>query len=106
MRVNNPIPAKLPKKTQNIPTTKKLKKIRCSKLCSQSSKANEQLNQKEPEEVPETTVTPAIPVNQNEPEEVPETTETPAIPANQNEPEEVPEIMETPSFPAGPVDSQ
>ena len=32
--------------------------------------------------------------NQSEPEEVPETVETPAIPVNQSEPQEVPETMQ------------
>ena len=106
MRVSNPIPAKLPKKTsQKTPTTRKLKKIRGSKLCSQSSNVNEELNQKEAE-VPETMETAAIPANQSKPEEVPETVETPAIPANQSKPEEVPETVETPAIPAGPADSQ
>ena len=79
MRVNNPIPAKLPKKSsQKTPTTKKLKKIRCSKLCSQSSNVNEELNQKDAE-VPENMETPAIPVNQKEPEGVPESMGTSAF---------------------------
>ncbi|CAI9180158.1 unnamed protein product [Rangifer tarandus platyrhynchus] len=124
VRVNSPIPAKLPKKTQNA-TTKKLKKIRGSKLCSRHFNVNEQLNQKEaeevpeivqtaaipparsePEEVPETVQTPAIPPARSEAEEVPEIVQTPAIPPARSEPEEVPETVETPPIPGGPVDSQ
>ena len=56
------------------------------------------VNQKEPEEVPETMETPAIPANQSKTEEVPYNVEIPAIAATQSEPEEVPETMETLPF--------
>ena len=87
-------PEDVPETVETLP----FKKIRCSKLCSQSSNVNEELNHKEAE-VPKTMETPAIPVNQKEPEEDPESMETSANPANQSEPEEVPETMETPAIP-------
>ena len=61
--VNNHLQAKLTKKTsQKPPTTRNLRKIRGSKLCSQCFKVNEELNQNGPEEVPESVETPVIPV--------------------------------------------
>ena len=60
-RVNNHLQAKLPKKTsQKPPTTRNLRKIGGSKLCSQCSKVNEELNQNGPEEVPESVETRVI----------------------------------------------
>ena len=60
--VNNHLQAKMTKKTsQKPPTTRNLRKIRGSKLCSQCSKVNEELNQNGPEEVPESMETPVIP---------------------------------------------
>ncbi|DAA12533.1 TPA: hypothetical protein BOS_26442 [Bos taurus] len=54
VRVNNHLQAKMTKKTsQKPPTTRNLRKIRGSKLCSQCSKVNEELNQNGPVEVPD-----------------------------------------------------
>lgn len=61
MGVNKHIQAKLTKKApQKASTTEKLKKIRGSKLCSQCSKVNEELNQNGLEEAPEIMESPAI----------------------------------------------
>ena len=61
--VNNHLQAKMTKKmSQKPPTTRNLRKIRGSKLCSQCSKVNEELNQNGPEEVPENVETPVFPV--------------------------------------------
>ena len=60
--MNKQFQPKLTKKSsQKSPTSEKLKKIRGSKLCSQGSKVNEELNQNKLEEVPEIVENLAIP---------------------------------------------
>ena len=62
VRVNKHIQEKVAKKaSQKSPTSKKLKKTRGLKFCSQCSKVNEELSQDEPKEVTETMEGPAIP---------------------------------------------
>ena len=65
MKVNKHIQEKVANKaSQKTATSKKLKKIRGSKLCSQCSKMNEDLNQNKREEAPEMMETPVIPAGQ------------------------------------------
>ena len=61
MKMNKYIQEKVANKASQTTATSKKLKIRGSKLCSQCSKVNEELNQNKLEEVPEIMETPADP---------------------------------------------